>query len=275
LDEFACEKSTIRRCARPAAASSLHAASMLGRVVVGRLAAAQDHVAVLVARGLEHRDVARLRDGDEMVARGAALIASTAMRMLPSVPFLNPTGHESPEASWRCDCDSVVRAPIAPHAMRSAMYCGEMRSRNSVPAGTPILVDLEEELARQAQALVHVEGLVEARVVDEALPAHRRARLLEVHAHHDGEVVLQALALFLQALRVLDRRAVVVDRARAHHHQQPVVRAAQDVVHGLAALERRRLGALRRGSSRMTCMGARSSSPCSMRTSSVRMCGGI
>src|SRR5437764_1355426 len=43
----------------------------------------------------------------------AALIASTAMRMLPSVPFLNPTGHDRPEASWRCDCDSVVRAPIA------------------------------------------------------------------------------------------------------------------------------------------------------------------
>src|SRR5512141_460883 len=67
----------------------------------------------------------------------AVLIASTAMRMLPSVPFLNPTGHDSPEASCRCDCDSVVRAPMAPQAIASAMYCGEMRSRNSVPHGTP------------------------------------------------------------------------------------------------------------------------------------------
>ena len=52
----------------------------------------------------------------------AALIASTAMRMLPSVPFLKPTGHDRPEASWRCDWLSVVRAPIAPHAIRSARY---------------------------------------------------------------------------------------------------------------------------------------------------------
>ena len=33
----------------------------------------------------------------------AALIASTAMRVLPSVPFLKPTGHDRPDASCRCD----------------------------------------------------------------------------------------------------------------------------------------------------------------------------
>lgn len=33
---------------------------------------------------------------------------------LPSVPFLKPIGKETPEASSRCSCDSVVRAPIAP-----------------------------------------------------------------------------------------------------------------------------------------------------------------
>ena len=67
----------------------------------------------------------------------AARSASTATRIEPSVPFLKPTGHESPEASWRCVCDSVVRAPIAPHAIKSEMYCGESRSRNSVPQGRP------------------------------------------------------------------------------------------------------------------------------------------
>ena len=67
-----------------------------------------------------------------------ALIASSAMRTLPSVPFLKPTGHDSPEASSRCTCDSVVRAPIAPQEIRSAMYCGVIMSRNSVPAGMPI-----------------------------------------------------------------------------------------------------------------------------------------
>ena len=34
------------------------------------------------------------------------------------------TNPDSPDASWRCTCDSVVRAPIAPQATASAMYCG-------------------------------------------------------------------------------------------------------------------------------------------------------
>src|SRR5471030_2498819 len=67
----------------------------------------------------------------------AALMASTAILTLPSVPFLKPTGHDSPDASSRCTCDSVVRAPIAPQLIRSAMYCGLITSRNSVPAGRP------------------------------------------------------------------------------------------------------------------------------------------
>jgi hypothetical protein len=67
----------------------------------------------------------------------AAPTASAAIFTLPSVPFLKPTGHDRPEASSRCTWLSVVRAPIAPQATRSAMYCGEITSRNSTPAGRP------------------------------------------------------------------------------------------------------------------------------------------
>ena len=67
----------------------------------------------------------------------AASSASTAIFTLPSVPFLKPTGAERPEASSRCTWLSVVRAPIAPQDTRSPMYCGEITSRNSQPAGTP------------------------------------------------------------------------------------------------------------------------------------------
>jgi hypothetical protein len=58
-------------------------------------------------------------------------------RMLPSVPFLKPIGADRPEASSRCTWLSVVRAPMAPQAIRSPMYCGEITSRNSLPAGRP------------------------------------------------------------------------------------------------------------------------------------------
>ncbi|MCY1384898.1 hypothetical protein D9M69_732050 [compost metagenome] len=70
----------------------------------------------------------------------AARMASAATLMLPSVPFLKPTGQLSPEASWRWLWLSVVRAPMAPQAIRSAMNCGLRRSRNSVPVGRPICV---------------------------------------------------------------------------------------------------------------------------------------
>ena len=65
-------------------------------------------------------------------------MASMAIRTLPSVPFLNPTGQDRPEASSRWTWLSVVRAPMAPQLIRSFTYCGVIRSRYSVAAGIPI-----------------------------------------------------------------------------------------------------------------------------------------
>ena len=64
--------------------------------------------------------------------------ASTATWTSPSVPFLNPTGMDRPEASWRWTWLSVVRAPIAPQVTVSAMYCGVIGSSHSQPTGRPI-----------------------------------------------------------------------------------------------------------------------------------------
>ena len=73
-----------------------------------------------------------------MFTRGGDDLASTAIFRLPSVPFLKPIGADRPEASSRCTWLSVVRAPMAPHEIRSPMYCGEITSRNSLPAGKPM-----------------------------------------------------------------------------------------------------------------------------------------
>ena len=62
-------------------------------------------------------------DGVQAMADASALtIASIAVWMLPSVPFLKPTGIESPLAISRWVCDSVVLAPIAAQLMSSAVY---------------------------------------------------------------------------------------------------------------------------------------------------------
>ena len=52
--------------------------------------------------------------------------------------FLKPTGIDRPLAIWRWVGDSVVRAPIAPSTMVSAMYWGVIGSRNSVAVASPI-----------------------------------------------------------------------------------------------------------------------------------------
>ncbi len=84
----------------------------------------------------------------------ADFTASAAMRTLPSVPFLKPTGQESPDASSRWIWLSVVRAPIAAHAIRSAMYCGVVMSRNSVPAGRPRLFTADSTLRASLSPLL-------------------------------------------------------------------------------------------------------------------------
>jgi hypothetical protein len=103
----------------------------------------------------------------------------------------------------------VVRAPIAPHETRSAVNCGEIGSRNSQPA----LVQIEEEPARPAQALVDGEASVEVRIIDQTLPADRGPRLLEVHAHDDAEVGGQLPRQLAQAPAVVEASFRVMDRA--------------------------------------------------------------
>ena len=82
--------------------------------------------------------------------------------------------------------------------------------------------DVQQEPPGGAQAAVHVMAAVHARVIDQALPAGHRARLLEVHPHHDQKVLLVALAGLPQAARVLQRRPGVVHRAGPGDHQQAV-----------------------------------------------------
>ena len=99
------------------------------------------------------------------------------------------------------------------------------------------LIHVPQQLARQAQAVVDREGAIQVRVVDQALPAYRGARLLEVHAHHHQQVVLEAVSLALEATGIFHRRFVVVDRARPDHHEQAVVGTKQDTVDRATRLE--------------------------------------
>ena len=98
------------------------------------------------------------------------------------------------------------------------------------------LVHVEEELAAHAEPFVNVVRSVQVRVVHEALPPHRGARLLEVDAHDNEELALVEHLEATQPQRVLTARVNVVDRAWPDDDDEAVVRTAEDPVHTRARL---------------------------------------
>jgi hypothetical protein len=95
----------------------------------------------------------------------------------------------------------------------------------------------EQHVAGAPEALVDVARAVEVGVVDQPLPACRRPGLLEVHPHRDQQVLFVRVGEGAQAPRVVERGLEVVDAARAHDDQQPVVLAVEHRVHALAAVQ--------------------------------------
>ena len=95
------------------------------------------------------------------------------------------------------------------------------------------------------QAGLDLERAVQVGVIDEALPAHRAARLLEIHPHDQVERVLHPLGEFLQSRSILDGCLRVVDGAGADHDEQAIVLSIEDVLDNLPSFHdgtRRRIG---------------------------------
>ena len=90
------------------------------------------------------------------------------------------------------------------------------------------LGQVEQQMAGQAQAVVDLVGLVEMRIVDEALPADGGAGLLKVDAHDDAQVGGEFVDGVLEQGGVFARGLGVVDGAGAGQHQQAVVAAVEN-----------------------------------------------
>ena len=98
------------------------------------------------------------------------------------------------------------------------------------------VVQIAKEATRDAQSLVDVEPAVEIGVVDQPLPPHRGARLLEVHPHDDEKRVGQGAAVVEQPGRVLPRRNGIVNGAGPGDDQEAIVLAGQNPVNRAAGL---------------------------------------
>ena len=95
----------------------------------------------------------------------AARMALMAVPRLPSVPFLNPTGIDRPEAISRWVCDSVVRAPIADQLNKSpvlrAVRIQRFGSQRQAHAH-----QIQQQATRDMQACFNVKRTVHVRIVD-------------------------------------------------------------------------------------------------------------
>src|SRR6185312_11244869 len=105
----------------------------------------------------------------------AEIMALTATCKLPSVPFLKPTGMETPLAISRWVWLSVVRAPIAAQ-----------------------LIDFEENRPSQLHSRRDIAGPVEMRVINQALPSDGGSGFFKVSPHHDQAAVTQGIGNWLQ-----------------------------------------------------------------------------
>jgi len=91
------------------------------------------------------------------------------------------------------------------------------------------LVEIEEQVASKAQAVVDLEGFIEKRVVDEPLPAYGGAGLLEVDAHDNAEVASEFFDGGLQLAGVFDGGFGVMDGAGADEDQQARVTLGENL----------------------------------------------
>ena len=208
-------------------------------VIVGHLAAAQDDVAVLVARRGHDGRVAALRHRQEMV------------RLRRRLDRVQRNAHVAVRPVLEAHRARQPRSQLAVH----------LRLRRARPDGAPgnqvrdVLrrdhvqelgacrhahrIDVQQQPPCQPQPLVDVEAAIQPRIIDQSLPAHRRARLLEIHPHHDLQPVTEALALLHQPRCIVTRSSRIVDRTGPDHHQQPIIHAVQDAMDRLARLRHR------------------------------------
>ena len=205
------------------------------RVVVGRLAAAQDDVAVAVAARLEDRRHAHLGHAHEGMrsARGKHRISSHLHAAVGAVL----------EADGAAQAGGKLAVALALGRARADRAPGDevadVLRREQVEklaaGGQAERADVEQQLARAPQAFVDAKAAVQARVVDVALPAHRRARLLEVDAHDDDELAAEFVSQRLEPARVGDGRVVVVNRTGPDDGDEAVVAPLQHVADGSTA----------------------------------------
>ena len=203
--------------------SGLGLGDALSIVVGATRATTQDDEAVLVANGAHDGHHTGLGHRQEVmgVFDGANGINGHSESAVGSV--LEANGEA--ETASQLAVELTLRCPGADSA--NAEQVGQELGADGVQHlagnGHALGGKVDEQLPADAQTLVDIEAVVDIRVVDQTLPADRGARLLEVGAHHDQQLVLVLFLLLQQQIAVFEGGLGIVDRTRADDDQQPLL----------------------------------------------------
>ena len=206
----------------------------IDRVVVRVLAAAQDHVTIRVALGLQQRDLALLVDPHEGVGAGSCLQridggAEVAVGAVLEANRHGEAGGHLPVGLGFGGAGTDGRPGEELRQVLRADGVERLGRQRQLQLGQPA-----EQLAGAVQTQLHVKGAVQVRIVDKALPADRGARLLKVDPHDNVERVLIGVMQRFESGCVLFGGVHVVDGAGTTDHQQTMIATVDDVGDGVA-----------------------------------------
>ena len=105
--------------------------------------------------------------------------------------------------------------------------------------GKSQLRHVQQQFPGQQNALFDVEGVVQVGIIDQSLPAHGGAWLLEVHTHDQQQGGFDPGGQLLEPLCVFARRRHIVNRTGAHDHEQASIAAFQYAAHGFPRFQHR------------------------------------
>ena len=167
-----------------------HRAGIIHRehIVVRVLATAQDDMAVLIARGLENRRAALLGHRQEIVGLrgGPDRIDSHLDIAIGSVLEPHRAGQPGGQFTVSLALGSTRTDRAPGNQVSVVLRADEIQVFGA--GGQAHLCQVQQQLPGQVQTLVDLEGVIQVRVVDQALPPDRGARLFEVNTHHHEQV---------------------------------------------------------------------------------------
>ena len=153
-------------------------------VAAGNFAAAQNEIAVAVARGLQDGRRAFAGQGRKPVAVPGAADGVDGHTDIAVGGVLEAHGHGQTRGEFAMNLAFHGPRADGGKADEIGVVLPEGGVQEFVGRRQPERGHVAQHLPGQTQALVDAKAAVEIGVVDQALPPHHRARLFEIHPQH-------------------------------------------------------------------------------------------